>query len=207
MAIAAPYKVQAGDQVALPIFGTHPELGRAVYDAQIFENLQLYCKPESFQSEELEQHFVPVREGGEAAKQVIAAVRRQLDGGFRYGPESKLDVFEVLRSSINPVDATGNVKVRESWYLPTYRNDGSRVAEKRAYFHHDIEYMLRKMRGTWLIQSTTTPYAAAVKRRDCLWALLQFTASSVLQMMSLRRGESTQRADGAFNHQVFEGGR
>lgn len=157
--IVIAFVARADGTAVSPVLGPHPELEKAVYEAQVFENLQLYCNPTSFRPEKVEQYFVPEREGGQAAKDVRAAVQRQCDRGLRYGQESRLEGFIVLRSSISSDGDRGKVRVRERWYLPTYRNDGSRVNEKRAAFHHEIDYTLRKMAGGWRIQSTTTPYA------------------------------------------------
>lgn len=152
--------VARGDGTAAsPVLGPHPEIERAAYEAQVFENLQLYCNPASLRQEVVEQYFVPEREGGEAVKDVLAAVRRQIDRGLRYGQDSRLDSFVVLRSSVSSDGKRGQVRVRERWYLPTYRNDGSRAAEKRADFDHEVDYTLRKIGDKWRIQSTTTPYA------------------------------------------------
>jgi hypothetical protein len=157
--VVIAFVVRADGTAVSPVLGPHPEIERAVYEAQVFENLELYCNPKSLRQEKLEQYFVPERDGGEAVKDVVAAVRRQIDRSLRYGQDSRLDTFVVLRSSLSSDGERGQVRVRERWHLPTYRSDGTRVFEKRADFDHEIDYTLRKIGGRWRIQSTTTPYA------------------------------------------------
>jgi hypothetical protein len=50
------------------------------------------------------------------------------------------------------------VGTSERWYVPTMWADGSRVQNRNVYLGiYDVDYMLRKIDGRWLIEDNSTP--------------------------------------------------
>src|SRR2546429_5850585 len=125
-------------------------------ESQSFE-LTIYANPRDFNRTKLNNYWVPIEQGGQAAEDIENAVQRLLARGWYYGKESKFESFEFESVVISGDKA--EVKTRERWYLPIYHDkDGSPVTERKAEQSWEATYFLQKVNGKWLIKDTTLPY-------------------------------------------------
>jgi hypothetical protein len=135
------------------------EMKRIVKEAQLHELAQ-YKNPETFERHSLSKYFLQPEEGGKAFDAIEASIARLLNRGWRYGKEAKADAFDFRDVRLSPSGEFGEVRTRERWYIPLYRQDGERVLERNVYVGpFDVDYTLRKLNGKWRIQSTSAPYA------------------------------------------------
>lgn len=133
------------------------EVRRVVKESQLYECLGLYTEPKAFDRNQLRKYWVMPEHGGQEVEKIEASIQRLLNKGWRYGKDSKLERFEFRSVRISPRGDTADVETRERWYLPLYREDGSRVLERNAHLNTEPIYTLRKVNGIWLIQATTNP--------------------------------------------------
>jgi DNA-binding winged helix-turn-helix (wHTH) protein len=134
------------------------EVKRVVRESQIYETLTIYTDPKSFDRSQLAQYWVPADLGGKEVKAVDAAIDRLLQKGWRYEKGSRLELFEFRYVKILAPGDHAELGTIERWYLPTCREDGSRVLDKNVYLGPQaIDYKLRKINGKWLIDETTVP--------------------------------------------------
>lgn len=136
------------------------EVRRVVKDSQVYEFFTIYTNPKAFDKSNLRKYWVPAEQNGREIEQVETSIERLLNKGWRYGKESEVRIFDIRRVQIFEPGDYAEVETREQWFLPLYKEDGTRVLERRA-FHgpYRVNYILRKINGTWLIQETTTPRA------------------------------------------------
>jgi len=145
------------------VHATTPEqqVRQAVYDSQVFETTTIYGKPKAFNRSQLSKYWVPIEQGGRAVPKIEAAVQRQLKRGVHYGSESKVETFDFIFVKILPPGDYAEVRTRERWYVPVFREDGTRVTDRAPYLGpYEVDYTLRKINGRWLIQSNGTPYSS-----------------------------------------------
>lgn len=134
------------------------EIRRVVRDSQFFETLNLYTDPKSAKREDLEKYWLPAEQGGKEINQVLAALKRLQGSGWHYGKESKCEMFEFATVNILAQEDYAEIETIERWYIPTYRDDGSRVLERNVYIGpQKMAYKLKKIDGKWLIEETTVP--------------------------------------------------
>lgn len=136
------------------------EISNVVKQAEFYENMTIYVLPASFQKAQLAPYWI---NDGTAAQEIEKSVQRLLhhdNKGWHYGKDSRVETFDVRSVKIIPPGNTAEVDTEESWYLPLYDADGRKVAGRNPFFPPSpIHYSLRKERGKWLIQSTSTAYA------------------------------------------------
>jgi hypothetical protein len=132
----------------------------AVEDSQKYQFLHLYTAPSQVRDADLSRaYWVPATQGGKEIENVRTSLNRLRQRGFHYGPESKLLALDVryVRVALFSRDAT--VGTTEKWFLPLYEETGVVVPGKNPTLGpYQIDYLLRRIDGRWLIQSTTTPY-------------------------------------------------
>jgi DNA-binding winged helix-turn-helix (wHTH) protein len=134
------------------------EVRRVVKDSQFFETLSLYTNPKAVKREDLATYWLPAEMGGKEIKEVLAAIERLLNSGWHYGSESKCEMFEFFSTRILAPGDSAEVETIERWYIPTYKDDGSRVLERNVFLGPlKMAYKLRKLNGMWLIEETTVP--------------------------------------------------
>ncbi|MDX2181534.1 MAG: hypothetical protein SFV18_18210 [Bryobacteraceae bacterium] len=148
----------AREKISSPLDET--EIRRVVRESQLFETLRIYVAPKAFDRSKLNDFWVPADRGGRAIQNIEAAVQRQISRGTHYGDESKVEMFEIFSLAIFSPGDYAEVRTKERWYVPMYRDDGSRVVERSPFLGpYQVDYTLRKIDGKWLIQSAGTPYA------------------------------------------------
>lgn len=136
------------------------EVRRVVLESQVYELRTIYTNPKAFNREMLNKFWVPVNSGGQAALNIEASVQKQLKRKLRYGTESKVEMFDFIDVSILPPGDYAEVRTRERWYAPVYREDTGRAFDKPPFLGpYQVDYTLRKINGRWLVQWTSTPYA------------------------------------------------
>jgi hypothetical protein len=108
-------------------------IGRVLRESQTYESLLVYQNPDNFNPGEMENLFVPASLGGRSAQSIEAAVKRQLERGYRYGPDSRLEVFDILFVRVYPPGDYAEAQTRERWYLPVILEDGTRVVERNPF--------------------------------------------------------------------------
>lgn len=136
------------------------ETKRIVKESQFHEYFKIYTAPKSFNRAGLAMYWVPAAQGGKEIEKIEGRAQRLLKQRWHYGPESKSEIFDFRYVRIYAPGDYAEVETRERWYLPLYRENGSRVMERNPYFGpYSVEYILRKIDGKWLVQESTTPRA------------------------------------------------
>jgi hypothetical protein len=134
------------------------EIKRVVKDSQFFETLSMYTDPKSAKKEDFEKYWLPSEQGGKEINEVLASVERLRGKGWHYGMESKCEIFEFSTVNILAQKDYAEVETIERWYIPTYRDDGSRVLERNVYLGPmKMVYKLKKIEQKWFIEETTVP--------------------------------------------------
>jgi DNA-binding winged helix-turn-helix (wHTH) protein len=129
-----------------------------VQESQFFETLTLYTNPKAFDSSQLNKYWVPAEQDGKEAKQVESSIQRLVSRGWHYGKESKAMLFEFRYAKIYAPGDQAVVGTLERWYLPVYKEDGTRVLDHNVYLGPIMpDYILRKINNEWLIQETSVP--------------------------------------------------
>ncbi len=148
---ARPAESSVADQEAIK------ELVQA---SQLYEVVDIYTDPTSFNSSRLAQYWVPSEQGGKDAGRINASVAQLQSKNWHYGLESKPENFEIVSVRLNqPNEGYATVMTSEKWFLPLYREDGTRVLERNSYLGpFSVVYTVRKFNGTWLIQDSTVPF-------------------------------------------------
>jgi hypothetical protein len=147
-----------GDRLLVNSPSDEEEVKRTVKESQIFESLNVYEHPEQYEKNLPSNYWVPVDKGGQALKAVENSIRNLVAKGWHYGPESSVRTFDILNAAIFAGDRA-EVRTREHWYLPLYYKNGTRVEGRSADLGpYEVNYLLRKLDGKWLIQTATIPY-------------------------------------------------
>lgn len=134
------------------------ELRRVVKESQFFETLTIYGDPKSFDRSQLLKYWLPAEQGGKEITQVEAAIERLLSKGLHYGSESRAEMFEFRYVRILEPGDHAVVGTTERWYIPTYDSNDNRVLDRNVYLGPNLmDYKLRKVNGSWLIEETTVP--------------------------------------------------
>lgn len=134
------------------------EAKRVVKESQLAETLAIYVNPISFDTGLLPKYWVPAESGGKEINEVRAAISRLTSHGTHYGSQSKCELFEFLQARVYAPGDYAEVRTIERWYIPLFRADGTPVLEHNDYLGpQQIDYKLRKINGSWLIQESTTP--------------------------------------------------
>ncbi|HUY90658.1 MAG TPA: hypothetical protein VMV10_18115 [Pirellulales bacterium] len=136
---------------------------RAVRESQIIEATRIYADPESFDPGLLSVHWVAPELGGRATENIEASVARLMTRGWRYGHESRPEIFEFRRVALfgaGDEPDYAEVHTREKWFLPVYDKSGDLIANRNMFLGpFQIDYTLQRINDRWLVQSTSTPYA------------------------------------------------
>lgn len=136
------------------------EVRRVVEESQRYESLVLYRDPESFKEENLDKYWTAETDPGSNydRKNIRTGVRKLIEVGKYYGPETKNEQFEFQSVEVNTNDDMAVVKTLEKWFISEYTKDGSLVKNKNVgpYF---VSYILRKVEGRWLIEKSNTARA------------------------------------------------
>jgi DNA-binding winged helix-turn-helix (wHTH) protein len=133
------------------------EISRVVKESQMYETLKLYTHPRPVNSDDL-GYWLPEEMGGVEIKKVKASVQRLLSKGWRYADESRADVFEFRYVKVFEPGDVGKAGTVEFWFIPTLQADGQRVKDRNVYLGRMlVDYKLRKVNGTWLIEDSTMP--------------------------------------------------
>jgi len=128
---------------------------RTIKESQITEFLKIYRAPAHFDHSLLKRYWLP---GSEAFEDVQICLKHLRTERWHYGIGSSLLVFEFR--SVNIFGDHAEVGTREHWNLPMVHADGSPVHERNSdQGPYEVDYSLTKVKGRWLVTSTTTPYA------------------------------------------------
>jgi DNA-binding winged helix-turn-helix (wHTH) protein len=147
-----------GQRVQVRSPSDEAEVMRVVKESQMFETLEIYRRPESFDRGQLARYWLPPEKGGKAVAPIEAAVARLLRNGWRYADESRLELFDFRYVRIFSPRDYAEVGTSERWFVPTVRADGSRVENRNVYLGvYDVDYTLRKVEGRWLLEENSTP--------------------------------------------------
>ncbi len=137
------------------------EVRRVVKESQFYETLTLYVNPKDFNKDQLNKYWLPSEQGGKEIKEVESAVQRLLSKGMHYGKESKAERYEFRYVRIFSPRDYAEVGTIERWYVPAYREDGSRVLGRNEYLGpYPVDFTLRKINGAWLIEEASNPRPA-----------------------------------------------
>lgn len=133
---------------------------KLVQESQLYEVRNLYADPTSVSSSELSKYWVPSEQGGKEVDRINASITRLQNQNWHYGVESRPEDFEILSVKLDqPTEGSALVLTSERWFIPLYREDGTRVLERNPYVGpFSVTYTLRKVNGTWLIQDSTVPF-------------------------------------------------
>lgn len=128
---------------------------RAVKKSQNVEFFEFYRDPDHVDRHELREYWLP---GSEALQDIMICLNHLRVMGWHYGIGSKLIRFEFRYVKIYGDHA--EVGTTEHWLLPMCHSDGSPVEERNAdQGPYTVDYGLTKVKGQWLVATTTTPYA------------------------------------------------
>jgi hypothetical protein len=148
---------------ATPAEGSTDEVGsideadvrQIVRDSQIRQFLDFYSDPNHVVPRSLDAYWAS---GSTARSDVEAEWKYLLRQGWHYGSGSKMMRFEFRYVRIFSPDYA-EVGTVEQWYLPMVHRDGSRVRQRNADLGpYQIDYTLRRIRGSWLVESSTALY-------------------------------------------------
>lgn len=136
------------------------EIRRVITESQRYESLVLYRDPEAFQESDLDRYWTAETDPGSNydRKNIRTGVRKLIEDGRHYGPESRCEQLEFQSVEINTNGDMAVVKTLEKWFIAEYRNDGALVRNKFVgpYF---VSYIVRKIDGRWLIEKSNTARA------------------------------------------------
>lgn len=136
------------------------QIKKVVIDSQMNEVLSIYVNPKTFSEDDLNKYWLPPELGGTGSERIKKSVKRLREKRWRYGDDSKVELFEILSVNISGDEA--EVRTSERWFLPLYDYDGNRIMERNPYLSLGrVNYKLRKVNGKWLIQDTTAPYRSS----------------------------------------------
>lgn len=131
-----------------------------IQESQRFESLVLYRDPESFEEAQLDNYWTSETDPSSSydRQHIRTGVRKLIEDGRRYGPETKNEQFEFQSIEINADGDTAIVKTLEKWFIAEYRSDGSLIKNKTVgpYF---VSYIVRKINDRWLIEKSSTARA------------------------------------------------
>lgn len=134
------------------------EVRRVVKESQIYETLTLYTNPDAVENVRFD-YWLPKELGGTEIDKVRTSLEHLRQKNLRYGPESRLERFDFTYVRILSPGDYAEVGTIERWYVPLY-NNGQLVTNRNVYLGpYTIDYTLRKIKGVWLIEKTTTPRA------------------------------------------------
>jgi hypothetical protein len=127
---------------------------RALKESQVHEFLEMYRDPKKANEADLQRYWLL---GSEALSDVKTCLSRLLKSGEHYGAGSRLLTFEFRYGLL--FGDRAEIGTREHWLLFLVHSDGSAVRERNVDLGpYELEYTLRKVKGVWLVESTTTPY-------------------------------------------------
>src|SRR5215467_88299 len=109
------------------------EVKRVVTESQVYETLTIYTDPKSFDSSQLAEYWVPEQLGGKEIKVVQTAVNHLLEQGWRYEKGSRVELFQFRYIKVFAPGDHAEAGTIERWYIPTCREDGSRVLDKNVF--------------------------------------------------------------------------
>ena len=138
------------------------DVKRVVQESQVYETLTMYTAPKTFDDKDLQKYWLPADLGGKEIKQVEAALARLRSSSTHYGKESRVERFEFRYVRIFSPRDYAEAGTIERWYVPMYREDGSKVLGRNEYLGpYPVDYILRKVNGIWLIEESSTPRPAS----------------------------------------------
>jgi hypothetical protein len=143
------------------------QIEQTVTESQKLKYMGVCRDPKGFDRSRLAAYWVSSAQGGEAIDAIIGSAQHLAKYDVKYGPESKLDRFEVVSVELlSPEFAEASTL--ETWYLAAYWND-VRIQGCTPNFHGATSYKLQKPDGRWLIQSESStingPDECAIRSR------------------------------------------
>lgn len=136
------------------------EVRRVVEESQRYESLALYRDPASFRESDLDKYWTAETDPGSNydRRNIRTGVRKLIELGRYYGPETKNEQFEFQAVEINVNGDMAVVRTLERWFIAEYTNGGSLFRNKTVgpYF---VSYVVRKIDDRWLIERSTTARA------------------------------------------------
>lgn len=137
------------------------EVRRVVRESQMFETLEIYTDPAAYNRGQLDRYWLTTEQGGKEPAKIERSVARLLERGWRYGDESRVEIFDFRYVRIYSPRDYAEAGTSERWFVPTvHARDSSRVENRNVYLGvYDVDYVLRKVNGRWLVEETSTPRA------------------------------------------------
>ncbi len=132
------------------------QVRRVVKESQMYESLVLYANPTVFDENDLRKYWIDEPNVGDVdIIKVRNGVKNLVSKNVYYGKESKCEKFDFVSVDVNETRDYAVVKTIEKWFVAKYRTDGTLI-ENKTIGPYSITYHLRKVKGNWLIEKSST---------------------------------------------------
>jgi len=135
------------------------QVRRVVKESQMYESLVLYSNPTAFDENNLRKYWIDEPNVGDVDFiKVRNGVKNLVSKNVYYGKESKCEKFDFVSVDVNETKDFAVVKTIEKWFVAKYQTDGTLI-ENKTIGPYSITYHLRKVKGNWLIEKSSTARA------------------------------------------------